>query len=243
MKISATIITLNEEKNIAKCLESLRDVVDEIIVVDSLSTDGTQEICERYGVKFFSQAFLGYTKQKNFAASFTTNDYILNIDADEYLSEGLKTSILSLKQTDNPLKAYYVKRLNNFWGHWIKTCGLYPDKQLRVYNKNYGEFQGQYVHESVCMQKDCEIGLLKGDLMHKTFADKESFAAQQKKYAGLKAKEYAEKNKKTSLPIIFLKVAWRFFKNYILQRGFLSGKTGLFICKEYALYEYRKYHY
>lgn len=241
MKITATIISLNEEKNIAKCLESLREVVDEIVVVDSLSKDKTQEICERYGVRFISQKFLGYAEQKNFAASFANNDYIFSIDADEYLSEKLRLSLLKLKSSNSVMQAYYVKRLNNFWGHWIKTCGLYPDKQLRLYNKEYGEFKGKYVHESVCMQENCKTGLLEGNLMHNTFADKESFAAQQKKYAELKAKEYAEKNKRLPLPMIYIKVAWRFFKNFVLQRGFLNGKTGLFICKQYALYEYNKY--
>lgn len=241
MKITATIITLNEQKNIAKCLDSLQEVADEVIVVDSLSTDKTKEICESYEVKFISQKFLGYANQKNFAASFANNDYILSIDADEYLSENLRTNLLKLKNSTSIFNAYYVKRLNNFWGHWIKTCGLYPDKQLRLYNKNYGEFKGKYVHESVCMQENCTIGLLKGDLMHNTFSSKEAFLSQQKKYAELKSKEYAEKNKNLALPIIYLKVAWRFFKNYVLQGGFISGETGLFICKEYALYEYRKY--
>ena len=109
MKITATIISLNEEKNIAKCLESLREVADEIIVVDSLSKDKTQEICERYGVRFISQKFLGYAEQKNFAASFATNDYILSIDADEYLSEKLRISLLKLKSSVSVLQAYYVK--------------------------------------------------------------------------------------------------------------------------------------
>lgn len=241
MKISATIITLNEQNNIARCIESLQDIVEEIVVVDSYSTDKTEEICSKYNVKFIKQKFLGYTKQKNFAANQTSNDYVLNIDADECLSEELRESIKALKETATPKVGYKLKRLNNFWGNWVKTCGLYPDKQLRLYNKNLGEFSGDFVHEKVIFKDTSQpIGILKGDLLHFSFSSKQKFKEQLDKYANLKAQEYIAKGKHRNHITAILKASWRFVKNYVFLRGFTQGRLGFFICSAYAKYEYRK---
>lgn len=240
MKISATIITLNEQDNIERCINSLQDVADEIVVVDSFSSDNTEQICARYNIKFVKQQFSGYARQKNTASSLASNDYILNIDADEYLSEELRQTILKLKQDPSPHSCYTLKRINNFWGHWIRTCGLYPDKQLRLFDRQKGKFDGLYVHESVVM-KDCAKPLtLKGDLCHLTYANPEQMKVQLRKYASLKAKEYAGR-KKLGRPVIIFKTIWKFFRDYILLRGFTDGKTGLTICRYYARYEYDKY--
>ena len=124
MKLTAVIITKNEERNIARCLESLKDVADEIVVVDSLSTDSTEEICKSFNVKFIQQEWLGYSDQKNFANSLATNDWILSIDADEELSDELKNSILEIKNKDiSDDNVFSMNRLTNYCGHWIRHCG------------------------------------------------------------------------------------------------------------------------
>lgn len=241
MKISATIITLNEQNNIARCIESLQDIVEEIIVVDSYSTDKTEEICNKYKVKFIKQKFLGYTKQKNFATKQTSNDYVLNIDADECLSKELRESIKALKKVATPKVGYKLKRLNNFWGNWVKTCGLYPDKQLRLYNKNFGEFSGDFVHEKVVFKDTSQpIGILKGDLLHFSFSSKQEFKKQLDKYAKLKAQEYIAKGKHSNHFTAILKASWRFVKDYVFLGGFTQGGLGFFICSAYAKYEYKK---
>ena len=146
-KISATIITLNEEDKIRPCIESLKDVADEIVVVDSLSTDATKSICEELGVKFIEQKWLGYSEQKNLANSLATNDWILSIDADEIISDELRMSILKIKETDTPNNTVFsFNRLNNYCGKWIHHCGLYPDRKIRIWNRNIGKWEG-YIHE------------------------------------------------------------------------------------------------
>ncbi|MDO5760266.1 MAG: glycosyltransferase family 2 protein [Bacteroidota bacterium] len=241
MKISATIITLNEQDNIARCIESLQEVAEEIVVVDSFSTDKTEDICKNYNVKFIKQKFLGYTKQKNFAAEQTSNDYVLNIDADEYLSKKLTDSIQKIKQSKDLKAGYKLKRLNNFWGHWVRTCGLYPDKQLRLYNKNLGEFVGDYVHEKVSFHDvSLPIGILSGNLLHLSFSSKQGFKHQLDKYANLKASEYKSKGKDISYFTAIAKALWRFLKDYVFLLGFVQGSLGFFICYSYAQYEYKK---
>ena len=141
MQISAVIITFNEEKNIERCLNSLQGVGDEIIIVDSLSTDKTQEICSKYDlVKFYSQEWLGYSSQKNYDNKLASFDTILSIDADEVLSFELKQSILTIKaqydNISNPNIIFSVKRLTNYCGSWIKHCGWYPDTKKRIFNKS-----------------------------------------------------------------------------------------------------------
>ena len=145
--ISAVIITLNEEKNIGRCLQSLKGVVDEIIVVDSGSTDKTQEIVNTYGAKFIVEPFKGYVAQKNFADAQASNDWVLSIDADEAITPELEMSIKHAKK-NNELFAYQVSRLTNYCGKWIKHSGWYPDKKTRLYNKRKGKWVGEQIHES-----------------------------------------------------------------------------------------------
>ncbi|MEA1898678.1 MAG: glycosyltransferase family 2 protein, partial [Bacteroidota bacterium] len=141
IKISAVIISYNEEKYIGRCLESLQQVADEIVVVDSYSQDKTQEICEAHDVTFIEHEFEGYRQQKNWAMAQAENDNILSLDADECLSEELKNSILSVK--DNlKADAYSFNRLNNYYGKWIKHSGVYPDRKIRLFDRRKGEWGG-----------------------------------------------------------------------------------------------------
>ncbi|MTI29248.1 glycosyltransferase family 2 protein, partial [Cytophagales bacterium RKSG123] len=150
-KISAVIITYNEEKNIQRCLESLKGVVDEIVVVDSLSTDNTKKICEKFDVHFIENPFEGHIEQKNYAMGCARNDYVLSLDADEALSPKLKESILKVKENWTA-DFYSFNRLNNYCGQWIRHSGWYPDKKIRLWDRRKGKWGGKNPHDNVVMK-------------------------------------------------------------------------------------------
>lgn len=148
-KISATIIALNEEKRIAACLESLRDVAEEVIVVDSGSTDATVSICHNYGCKVTLRPFDGFGAQRQYATSLTTHQHVLSIDADEVLSPALRQSIIALKETGFTHRVYSMSRLNFYCGYPVKRCGWYPDHQIRLFDKRYAAWNLRDVAEKV----------------------------------------------------------------------------------------------
>ena len=156
MKISATVITFNEEKNIQRCLESLEGIVEEVIIVDSFSTDNTKKICEKFNIKFYEREFIGYSNQKNWAIEKAKYDIILAIDADEALDIKLKKSISNIKDKWK-LNGYYFNRKTNYCGQWINFSGWYPNKQLRLFNKNKGSWNDNLVHEKVNFYKKTKI--------------------------------------------------------------------------------------
>ena len=149
-KLTVTIITLNEEKKIRRCLDSVVPFADEIVVVDSLSTDSTKDICATYSnLKFVEQKWLGYSEQKNLANDLSTNDWIFSIDADEEVSDKLQQSIIEWKKTDsNENECFEMDRLTNYCGKWIHHSGFYPDKKIRIWNRNIGKWEG-IVHEVI----------------------------------------------------------------------------------------------
>ncbi len=233
-KISATIITLNEEDKIGRCIESLKNVADEIVVVDSLSTDNTKSICEEYGVKFVEQKWMGYSEQKNFANKLATYNWILSIDADEVLSDELKKSILKLKETDtNDNHVFSFNRLNNYCGKWIHHCGLYPDRKIRIWNRNVGEWEG-YIHETIKFSKNIKEENLRGDLLHFSFSTHDGFKKQLYKFAKMRGEQYFQKGKKNAILLSILSPIFSFIKNYFIKLGFLDGKEGFKICLVYA---------
>ena len=231
MQISAVIITKNEERNIRRCLESVQSVVDEIVVVDSLSTDKTEEICNEFNVKFVKQQWLGYSEQKNLANNLATNDWILSIDADEELSEELKKSILELKDKDIPDdNVFSMNRLTNYCGHWIRHCGWYPDRKIRIWNRTIGKWQGE-IHEIIDFTKDIKETVLKGDLLHYSFATVQSFEHQQFKFAKMRGEHYFQKGKKHASFFMAVSPTYCFIQHYIFHLGFLDGKDGYHICR------------
>lgn len=165
IKISAVVITYNEEDKIGRCLDSLRDVADEIIVIDSLSTDRTVEICKSKCATVISQEFLGYIEQKNFALDKSNFDYVLSVDADEVLSPELIKSIIDIKSNFNS-DAYEFNRLTNYCGKWIKHGGWYPDVKTRIWNKNDGRWGGTNPHDEVILENGKKVKKLQGDLLH-----------------------------------------------------------------------------
>src|SRR6202050_4198555 len=153
MKITATIITLNEERNVARAIESLR-CCDEILIVDSGSTDRTMELAEKLGVRVLEAGWLGYAAQKNWAAEHAGNEWILSLDADEALSEALEAEIWNLKKSGPDCDAYTMPRLARYLGRWIYHSGWYPDRKVRLYHRDKASWQGEYVHESVQLSRD-----------------------------------------------------------------------------------------
>lgn len=229
--LSIIIITLNEEQKIGRCLDSVKDIADEIVVVDSHSTDTTHAICEQYGTLFVEHDWLGFAEQKNYANSLATGDLILSIDADEALSDTLKESIKTLKNSDiAENEVFSMNRLNNYCGKWIKRCGLYPDRKVRIWRRGFAHWEGR-IHEWLVYDKGPKRILLNGDLLHYSWDRPEDYKKQMFHFAELGAQSYLERNKKTGfLPWLFSPTV-NFIRTYILKGGFLEGKDGLYICR------------
>ncbi len=243
MQISAVIITFNEEDSIASCIESIEEVCEEIIIVDSLSTDKTVEIAKQYPkVKTYSQKWLGYIEQKNYANSLTSYNTILSIDADELLSKELKESIKEIKKLEeDSFKVYEVSRLTNYCGSWIKHCGWYPDKKIRIFDKRSVKWQGELVHETLFLPENTQIITLKGDLLHYSYKSSTSHIERINKYSSLTAKEAFNRGKKSSIFDIWFRPKWRFFRDYVIKAGFLDGYAGYQVCKMSAYITFAKY--
>ncbi len=238
--ISAVIITYNEEKYIGRCLDSLREVADEIVVVDSGSTDNTRRVCETHGCRVIHHEFEGYVEQKNWAMQQARNDWILSLDGDEMLSDELKESILAVKE--NPEKdGYYMNRLNNYYGRWIRHSGEYPDRKLRLFDRRHARWEGINPHDRLVMNKGATTGLLQGNLLHYAHATRQEHKAKIE-YAGiLGGRALYLKKGRSSWPRIILSPLWRFVWNYFFRLGFLDGREGLFICYTNARQSYLKH--
>ena len=238
--ISAVIITFNEEKNIARCIDSLIPVADEILVVDSFSTDATEKICREKKVRFLQHEFEGHIQQKNFAMRQAAYEMVLSLDADECLSSELQESIRGLNGNFRH-DAYRVNRLNHLCGRIIRHTGWYPDSKIRLWNRNKGKWGGQNPHDKVEMDPGSAVGFLSGDLLHYTAESFEAFAAQQDKFATIAANELRRSGKTSLLPVNVIRAGWMFFRRYFLQLGFLDGKYGWFISMQSAKYTFKKY--
>jgi glycosyltransferase involved in cell wall biosynthesis len=229
-KLSVVIITLNEEENIGRCIDSVNGIADEIVVVDSLSKDRTKEIALSKNAKVIERAFTNYIDQKNFALTQASNDYVMNLDADECLSEGLQKNIRDTQEAGFTSDAYSMNRLNFYCGQPIKTCGWYPDKKIRLWNKTKGKWAGELVHEKLVMSAGSTVTHLKGDILHYSFPTHESLIKQSERFAELSAQQL--KNQ----PLIFLlfklsfSSRFKFIRNYIFNLGFIDGAAGLEIC-------------
>ena len=240
IKLSGVIITFNEGKNIERCLQSLIKVVDEIVVVDSFSTDNTKEICLKYNVTFIEQEFLGYIEQKNFALKQASNDYIVSLDGDEALSERLQKSIIELK-SNWQYDGYYCNRFNNFCGQWIKHSDWYPNKKLRVFDRRVAQWKGINPHDEIVLKDNRKVGKLKGDILHWTYQSYTEFNEKTDYFSTISAQAYYDKGKKAPFYKIIWNPIWAFFKAYILRLGFLDGKNGFVISVQTGNITYLKY--
>lgn len=240
IKISGVILTFNEARNISRCIESVLQVADEIVVVDSFSTDTTPDICKSYGVRFIQNPFGGYIEQKNFALSKATFDVVLSLDADEELSAELIRSLKKVKQNWEH-EGYSLNRFTNYCGKWIHHSGWYPDRKLRLFNKNSGSWGGINPHDKFIINKNATIGLLKGDLFHYSYYSLAEHEAQILKFADIASKALHSKGVKSNpLKLIYKPVA-RFLKTYIIHAGFHDGKEGLTIAGMTAEAAYLRY--
>jgi glycosyltransferase involved in cell wall biosynthesis len=240
-RISATIITLNEEKKIERCLQSLQDVVDEIVVVDSFSTDATESICRRYGVRFIQHNFEGYVVQKNFAVQQATYDHILALDADEMLSDDLKHSILGVKSQWGDCDGYAFNRFNNYCGKWIRHCGWYPDRKIRLWDRRRGGWSGTDPHDQVSIDKHRVIRL-RGDLLHYAYFTVDEHLQQMHKFAAVAARaKYAKGQRATFVIHVLINPLFKFIKKYFFQLGFLDGYYGFVFCAAASSLNFFKY--
>jgi glycosyltransferase involved in cell wall biosynthesis len=238
MKITATIITLNEERNIARSIESLR-CCDEILVLDSGSIDRTVELAEKLGARVIESAWRGYATQKNHAAEQACNDWILSLDADEALSESLEGELWTLKKKGPAYDAYTMPRLAQYLGRWILHCGWYPDRKVRLYHRAKAKWVGDFVHESV--QVNGRVGHLESNLLHFTCDSLSEHLKTMDRYTTLAAEELVSRKQKIHLRNMILDPAWTFTKTYFFQRGFQDGLEGLTIAYMAALYTFLKY--
>jgi glycosyltransferase involved in cell wall biosynthesis len=238
MKITATVITLNEERNVARAIESLR-CADEILIVDSGSTDRTVELAEKLGVRVLEAGWLGYAAQKNWAAEHATHEWILSLDADEALSEALEAEIWNLKKTGPAFDAYTMPRLARYLGRWIYHSGWYPDRKVRLYHRDQAKWVGDFVHESV--QARGRVGHLNSNILHFTCESLSEHVKTMDRYTTLAAQELAARKVKVPLSRLIVDPAWTFVKSYFLQRGFLDGPEGLTIAHMAAFYTFLKY--
>ena len=239
--LSAVIITQNEERNISRCLNSLQGVADEVVVVDSGSTDATKEICLSHGTRFTHHDWQGYSGQKNYADTLATCEWIFSIDADEALSEPLRRSIIQLKaQGLKDGTVYRVNRLTNFCGQWIHHCGWYPDAKVRIWRKGAAHWEGT-IHEQLKFTSPVRIVQLKGDLLHYSYYTLDELTSRQAKYYKLAAQEAFQKGKRCSGASLFFKPLWSFLRDYIFNGGFLDGTAGYTVCRMKAHYTFMKY--
>ncbi len=238
-KISAVIITYNEEKNIERCLSSLVDIADEIIVIDSFSSDATKEICSRFNVNFIEAEWLGYSKSKNFGIEQSKYSYILSLDADEEVSESLKMQILNAKEM-GLTSAYSCNRLSNYCGKWIHHGDWYPDRKMRLWNKADGLWEGE-IHESVNLRKEIKVKHLKGDIHHFSYYSISEHLVQTNKYSSLSAINLFNKNKKAGFIKLVISPFIHFGRSYFFKLGFLDGFYGFTIALITAFGTFLKY--
>jgi glycosyltransferase involved in cell wall biosynthesis len=239
--LSVAIITLNEEKNIGRCLASVQGLADEVLVVDSLSTDQTRAICMGYGVRFVEQAFLGYIEQKRFAIDLTVGTHVLLLDADEALSPALRKSIEAEKQQGFPAAGYTMNRMSWFCDRWIRHGTWYPDRKLRLARKDLIRISGQNPHDRMELYPENPDSQLRGDLLHYTYYSMDAYVQQGNKFSTIAARAMHEKGQRASAFQMVVNPTIAFIKCYFLKMGFLDGFNGYVIARQSAYQTFLKY--
>ncbi len=239
MKLSATIITYNEERNIKACLESL-NFVDEIVVVDSGSTDNTEVVCREFPlVRFYHQPWLGFGRQKNAAIMLARGEWILSVDADEVVTPALQEEIKQAIIQSN-FSGFWINRKNHYKGGWVKHSGWYPDYVLRLFKKTDGTFNDRLVHESVIVNGGCSR--LRHHLYHYSFKNVSELIRKADSYSSAGAEMMVQSGRTVAAMTPLLKSIFTFFKTYILKRGILDGSVGLLISFSNAVGVFYRYY-
>jgi glycosyltransferase involved in cell wall biosynthesis len=238
--LSVVVITFNEERNIGRCLASVRGIADEIVVVDSFSTDRTGEICQQYGATFLRHPFAGHIQQKNYALSQATHPYVLSLDADEALSPQLQASVRAAK-SHWAADAYEMARLTNYCGHWIKHTDWYPDRKTRLFDKRKGRWGGANPHDRVELEAGATQQRIGGDLLHYSYHSVSDHIRQLNYFTDIGARVAFERGKKASLPVMLLSPVLKFTKGYFIRLGFLDGYYGFVVCAISAFASFLKY--
>jgi len=236
--ISVVIIAFNEAHHIARCVEAAKGVADEVVVVDSFSTDNTVEVCEKLGAKVIQQAWLGYSEQKNFANAQAKNDWVLSLDADEVLDEALQQAILEWKNKE-PVPAAF-KRMTNYCGTFIKHGGWYPDIKIRLFNRSTTQWEG-VIHESLTGLSRSNTLLLAGDCLHYSYYTKEQHYQQTRNFTTIQAKDLFERGKKAPWFKRLFSPVVKFVMDYVFRGGFLDGAAGFHVARISAYATYLKY--
>jgi glycosyltransferase involved in cell wall biosynthesis len=235
-KISTILITHNEERNVARCLDSVQPFSDEIVLVDAESTDATVEVAGRYAPVVFIRKWEGFSAQKTFAVSKTSNRWVFWIDADEEASGLLQQQIMNL---DFSASGYLVRRKARYLGRWITHGGWYPGYVLRLFDKRKGRFTDSIIHERIHVEGN--VGRLSGELYHYTYSNIAHHLEKMNRYTSLAAEQMRESGKHGSLASVAFVPAFNFFKKYFLARGCLDGAPGLLIAMLDACYGFLKY--
>jgi glycosyltransferase involved in cell wall biosynthesis len=230
--LSAVIITFNEERNVVRCLDSLRGVADEIVVVDSGSTDGTRALCQARGARVLVRPFDGFTAQKNFAVEQARHDHVLSLDADEWLSPQLRASILAAR-ADWRADGYEFNRLNHYGARPIRSCGWYPDRKVRLWDRRRGRWEGGLVHETVAMAPGARVERLEGDLLHRAYERAGQLVDKLQRYSDLWARDKAGR-RRVGTAGIAAKAAAAFLKAWLLKGGFRDGYEGFVVSASLA---------
>lgn len=241
IKLSVVIITYNEERNIVRCLASIKDLADEIVIVDSFSNDKTIQLAESFAAIIYQHKFEGHIEQKNFALTKASFDHVLSLDADESLDSELAAQISMVKKNFT-CDGYYLKRLTNYCGHWVRYCGWYPDKKLRLFDRRKGTWSGMNPHDKYMLHEgDFNTQLLKGDILHFSYYTVREHIKQMEYFASIAAKAMYLKGKAPLWIQLFLNPALHFVKSYFIKLGFLDGWRGVQICAISSYGTYLKY--
>lgn len=239
--LSVVVITFNEERNIGRCLESVREVADEIIVLDSNSSDNTVALAQSLGAKVTSAPFAGYIEQKNKALSLASHDYVLSLDADEALDAELVNSIKAVKSSLQ-FPAYRMNRCTWYCGKFIRHGSWYPDRKTRLFNRKQAQWGGINPHDKVELQHEASIGYLKGDILHYSYHTMEEHIQQNNRFSTISAEAYYKSGKRAKTWQLWIKPCWAFVDCYFFKGGFRDGFFGLVIAKNIAHLTFMKYY-
>jgi glycosyltransferase involved in cell wall biosynthesis len=240
LPLSIVIITFNEAGNIHRCIDSVRGLGSEVLVVDSGSTDGTPALAQEAGATVLNQPFLGYIEQKNFATSKAKFDWVLSLDADEALTPELSFEIRETLK--NPLcKGYSMPRLTNYCGHWVRHSGWYPDRKLRLYDRRHGTWTGINPHDRYDLEPGLKSGLLQHNLLHYSYNSLSDHLRQIDRFSAIGAKALYDKGVRSSIFKILIKPIARFLRAYVVHSGYRDGWTGLVIAANSAHAVFLKY--